>query len=163
MDRKKFITTSSLTIGGFLITANQSYSQLQEEQYDQKVVKAFVGAGHNNLDKVKEILSEYPNIVNAAYDWKNGDFETAVGGAGHVGNREVAEYLISQGARINLFTLTMLGKNELVKEFIEEFPALLRAKGPHGFSMLHHAKVGKNEELMEFFQAQGLKKMKFSL
>lgn len=34
----------------------------------------------------------------------------------------------------------MLGKTELVKPVLEEYPNLISAKGPHGFSLLHHAK-----------------------
>ncbi len=63
------------------------------------LVKAFVGAAHGNLEKTKEMLAETPALLNATWDWGGGDFETGLGGASHMGNREIAEYLIGQGAR----------------------------------------------------------------
>ena len=72
-------------------------------------VKDFVSAGHNNLDKVKQLLQEFPTLLYAMWDLGGGDFETALEGAGHVGNKEIANYLIKSGARTNMFVLTMLG------------------------------------------------------
>ena len=33
-----------------------------------------------------------------------------IGGAGHMGNREIAEFLIGQGARFDIFVAAMLGR-----------------------------------------------------
>jgi hypothetical protein len=40
------------------------------------------------------MLAELPTLLYATWDWGNGDFETALEGAGHVGNKEIANYLI---------------------------------------------------------------------
>jgi hypothetical protein len=48
----------------------------------------------------------------------------------------------------------MPGKTELVKPVVEAYPGLLHAKGPHGFTLLHHAKAG--EELCSYLQSKGL-------
>ena len=56
------------------------------------------------------MLSNTPNLLYCRYDWGGGDFESAIEGAGHVGNREVDEYIITQGARSSLPMLSMLGK-----------------------------------------------------
>lgn len=108
-------------------------------------MKEFVVAGHKDLNKVKEMLSDHPNLIYSRHDWGNGDFEEVIEGAGHLGNKEIANYLIDQGARINLFVLAMLGKTKLVKPVLEVYPALLMAKGAHGFTLLHHAKVGGDD------------------
>ncbi len=86
-------------------------------------------------------------------------------GAGHVGDRDIAEYLISQGARANLFVLTMLGHTAIVKELLALYPPLLRSKGPHGLTLLHHATRGGKpaKELLEHIQGLGLTDMKFAL
>ncbi|MBP6694840.1 MAG: hypothetical protein KA161_06910, partial [Saprospiraceae bacterium] len=91
-------------------------------------------------------------------DWGNGDFETALGAAGHVGNKEIANYLISFGARTDIFVLTMLGETDIVKAMLKTYPALLQSKGPHGFTLLHHAeKGGKDaEKLLKHVQKMGL-------
>ena len=124
---------------------------------DIKLVKDFVIAGHKDLPVVKEMLREHPNLIYCRYDFNNGDFEEAIEGAGHMGNKEIANYLIIQGARVNLFVLTMLGQTNLVKPVLEAYPELVFAKGPHGFTLLHHAKVGEATELHDFLLEKGLK------
>lgn len=160
MDRKSFIKTGICTALGMSVlpTFASGYNQNEPEPYKTKIVKEFVVAGHNNLDKVKEMLIDYPNLIYSRYDWGNGDFEEAIEGAGHLGDKEIANYLIGQGARVNLFVLTMLGKTNLVKPTLEVYPNLLYAKGPHGFTLLHHAKVGGNDsqELLAYLSEKGL-------
>jgi ankyrin repeat protein len=97
--------------------------------------------------------------VHSKYDWGNGDFESAIEGAGHVGNRAIAEYLIDAGSRVTLFVLATLGKTALVKPVLDAYPKLIFANGPHGFTLLHHAKLaGKDgEELYNYLQEKGLK------
>jgi hypothetical protein len=128
-------------------------------------VKEFVVAGHGNFDSVKKLLTELPTLLYATWDWGNGDFETALEGAGHVGNKEIANYLIGTGARTNLFVLTMLGKTQIVKSFLDTFPQYLDARGPHGFTFLHHAQKGGDDskELLDYFQSKGLKETKTAL
>lgn len=132
---------------------------------DKELVKEFVTVGHSNLEKVKAMLAEHPNLLNAAWDWGGGDFETAIEAAGHVGNKAIANYLISQGAVPDIFVLTMLGKTNLVKPLLEQYPELLNAKGAHGFTLLHHAQKGGDDakELLDYLQSKGLKETKIKL
>jgi len=111
------------------------------------------------------MLEEYPNLIFSRYDWGNGDFEEAIEGAGHVANKEIANYLIEKGARPNLFVLTMLGETSIVKSVIEKYPSLLTAKGPHGLSLLHHATKGGegSKELLEYFKQKGLSEMQYKI
>lgn len=166
ISRTRFLRSAAglgagLWLGGPRLAAGSQSKQ----RYDLELVRKFVGAGHNDLEKTKAMLEEHPNLLNSAWDWGGGDFETAIGGAGHVGNREIAEFLISRGARVNLFVLTMLGKTELVRPVIEAYPELLHAKGPHGFSLLHHANSGGEhaEALRLYLREQGLSETKFTL
>ncbi|MBA4057418.1 MAG: hypothetical protein C0490_22075 [Marivirga sp.] len=107
-----------------------------------ELVKEFVIAGHGNLEKTKQMLEATPSLLNASWDWGNGDFEEAIEGAGHVGNRDIALYLISKGARFTLFVAAMLGKIEIVKPMIEAYPETRLSKGPHGLDLIHHATKG---------------------
>jgi hypothetical protein len=120
-----------------------------------EIVREFVGAGHGNLDKIKEMLGNEPGLLNATVDHNRGDFEAAIGGAGHVGHREIAQFLISQGARYDIFVAAMLGELELVKAFLKLHPSLVHSKGPHGISLLAHAKAGKGpaEPVVSFLQS----------
>lgn len=47
---------------------------------------------HNNLDKVKTLLQEFPTLLYATWDWCGGDFETGLEGAGHVGNKDIVNH-----------------------------------------------------------------------
>ena len=111
------------------------------------------------------MLEEYPLLLNASWDWGGGDFETALGAAGHMGLKETANYLLQKGARADIFVLTMLGKTDIVKSTIKEFPSLLNSLGPHGFTLLHHAEKGgkDSEDLLAFFQSSGMKEKNISL
>ncbi len=160
MNRKTFIknAVSGVVLAG--LAPNLSFAQeLQEpEPIDIKLVKEFVVAGHKNLPLVKEMLNEHPNLIYSSYDWGSSDYEEAIEGAAHLGNKEIANYLISKGARVNLFTLTMLGKTDIVKSTLEAYPELIFAKGPHGFTLLHHANMGEAKELAYYLKDKGLKK-----
>lgn len=109
------------------------------------VVKEFVMAGHGQLHKIKEMLTQTPSLLNAAWDWGGGDFETALGGAAHMGNRAIAEFLIAQGARIDIFAAAMLGNLEIVQTMLALHPALQYARGPHGITLLTHAHKGGSQ------------------
>ena len=115
--------TGSAAFATMVLNPFTAFSQQDKKPpYSADVVKAFVSAGHNNLAKVKEMLAEFPHLLYASWDLGNGDFEQAIDGAAHVGDREIAEYLISQGARPNIFTMTMLGETELVKAMLSKYP-----------------------------------------
>lgn len=107
-----------------------------------QLVQEFVIAGHGNLPRVKEMLAETPALINAAWDWGGGDFETALGGAAHVGHRETAEYLLAHGARFDLFAAAMLGQLDVVRAVLAAFPEARHAAGAHGIPLLTHAKMG---------------------
>ena len=122
---------------------------------DRDLVQEFVGAGHSNLEKVKEMLAEHPALLNVAHDWGGGDFETALGGAAHVGTREVAEYLLAQGAQMTLHAAAMLGKLDLVKAILAEQPEAKNSPGAHGIPLIVHAKAGGTAEMVEYLESLG--------
>jgi hypothetical protein len=163
MDRKKFLLSATGSTAGLLLfngfTKSQGNIEGDPVAYPVDLVKEFVIAGHGDLSKVRSMLPGHPNLIYSKFDWGNGDFEAAIEGAGHVGNKEIAEYLIDEGSRVTLFILTMLGKTTLVKPILEAYPKLIFANGPHGFTLLHHAKQGgkDGEELYDYLQEKGLK------
>ncbi|MGO4921554.1 hypothetical protein [Maribacter spongiicola] len=137
MNRKSFIKKGIISSVGLGLIPSLSFgaNQIDPEPYKVELIKEFVLAGHFNLDKVKSMLIDYPNLIYSRYDWGNGDFEEAIEGAGHKGNKEVANYLIEKGARVNLFVLTMLGKTNLVKPILEAYPNLNILKGSSRFDL----------------------------
>lgn len=106
------------------------------------LVREFVIAGHGNLEQVKAMLAEQPALINAAWDWGDGDFETALGGAAHTGSREIALYLLENGAHMTIYAATMLGELDLVKAFIAVQPNAHLHPGAHGIPLIVHAQQG---------------------
>jgi hypothetical protein len=107
-----------------------------------ELVREMVTVAHFDLNRVKELVEARPSLACAAWDWGFGDWESALGAASHMGNRPIAEYLISKGGRPSLFSATMLGQLEVVKAFIAVQPAVQSIRGPHSISLLAHAKTG---------------------
>jgi hypothetical protein len=123
------------------------------------LVREFVGKAHGDLAATKSLLAETPGLLNATWDWGGGDFEMGIGGAGHMGNREIAEFLIGQGGRMDIFVAAMLGRLDIVKAMLAAYPGLLQSKGPHGITLMTHAKKGgaPSEPVVAFLESQGLK------
>ena len=123
-------------------------------QFDRPRVKRFVIAGHGNLAAVKAMLAEEPNLINGAIDWGNGDFETALGGASHMGRRDIAEFLLEHNARMDIFAATMLGKLDIVKAAVAAYPNIVHVPGPHGIPLIVHAEKGgpAAKDVLEFMR-----------
>ncbi len=107
---------------------------------DDESVSAVVGAAHTNLDKVKSLVNNRPELANAAWDWGFGDWESAIGAAAHMGRKDIADFLMSHGARPDHFTFAMLGELDALKAMLTARPGLQKVPGPHGIPLLQHAK-----------------------
>jgi len=112
---------------------------------EAELVQEFVGNAHGDFERVKELLAQEPGLVNATWDWGGGDFETALGAAGHMGRKDIANYLLDNGARIDLFVAAMLGKLEIVKAALSAYPEARNIPGPHGIPLIAHAEAGGEE------------------
>lgn len=119
------------------------------------LVQQFVGNAHGDLDRVKELLTQEPGLINATWDWGGGDFETGLGAASHMGRRDIAEFLLEHGARLDLFAAAMLGELNIVKAFLSAFPEAVNTPGPHGIPLLAHATAGgeRAKEVLEYLES----------
>lgn len=124
---------------------------------DAKQVREIVGASHRNEARVRELIEAKPALVNAWWDWGYGDWESPLGAASHVGNREIAAFLIERGARIDIFAAAMLGMTDVVKAFVKAQPGIQRTLGPHGITLLAHARAGGTQaaETLTFLESLG--------
>ena len=144
-------------------SANQAGTQNSEPVPDTfpaqppELAREMVTVSHFDLKRVKELLEARPSLARASWDWGFGDWESGLGAASHMGNRPIAEYLISQGARPSLFSAAMLGHVEVVKAMIAASPGAQRIRGPHGISLLAHAKAGGEQArlVFEFLKSLG--------
>lgn len=162
MNRTEFIHRS---IASGLALTLPSWATAQQEKpapIKIEVVKEFVSVAHGNFARVKEMLENDHLLLHVSNDWGGGDFESAIEAAGHVGNKEIANYLLGKGARYNIYLACMLGHLETVKNVLTFNPGLLNSKGPHGFTMLHHAQKGgeQSKPVVDYLQSLGAKETK---
>ena len=118
------------------------------------LVQEFVGNAHGDLNRVQELLAEEPALVNATWDWGGGDFETALGAAAHMGRKDIANFLLEHGARLDIFAAAMLGKLDIVKAALTAYPDALNTPGPHGIPLIVHAEKGGEDAsgVLEYLQ-----------
>jgi hypothetical protein len=132
------------------MAANERSPELAPELVNEFVLKA-----HGDLEVVKRLLEEEPALLNAAWDWGGGDWETGLGAAAHVGRRDIALYLLERGARMDVFAAAMLGEVEVVRAMLEAQPSLRDSHGPHGIPLVAHAEAGGEEarKVLDLLQA----------
>jgi len=151
MDRRTFALSGTVTLLGLSAkglaqqtsapttptpvtpSAGNSQAPPRPPALAQEMVKEFVIAAHGNLEKTKVMLAAEPGLVNATWDWGGGDFEQAIGGAGHM----------------DIFVAAMLGDLDLVKAWLQAQPHQATARGPHGIPLLVHAQMGAKNGVKE--------------
>ena len=153
MDRRSFLGV--LPVGAGLTLVGQQAAHIPQDgekrpspvhalypSQDPALVKDIVAAAHTDVDRVSELVEQKPELAKSAWDWGFGDWESALGAASHMGRRDIANVLIGAGARPNLFTHAMLGHLDVVKAAVAAQPGIQAIPGPHGISLLAHAKFG---------------------
>ena len=113
----------------------------KKPQLNREMLQDFVIYAHMDLDMTKKLLDKEPLLINGLMDWGAGDWESGLGGATHMGRRDIVSFLLERGARIDIFTATMMGQLDAVKSFLTLQPKLIDARGPHGFSLHFHAQL----------------------
>ena len=110
-----------------------------------ELVRDFVSNAHGDLEHVQQLVEREPMLINAAWDWGGGDWETGLGAAAHMGRKDIALWLLAKGARLDIFAAAMLGQVEIVQAILKAFPEARHWRGPHGIPLLNHAKAGREE------------------
>jgi hypothetical protein len=164
MNRSTFIRSTIMGAAGLAVPSLLRAQPAQDKPAPIKleIVKEFVNVAHGKFDRLKEMLENDHLLLHVSNDWGGGDYESAIEAAGHMGNKEIASYLLGKGARYNIYLACMLGHLDIVKQVLTSSPGLLNSKGPHGFTMLHHAQKGGDSSLavVEYLQSQGAKETK---
>jgi hypothetical protein len=163
MNRRGFLAGVGVLAGGAAagpIGAQTREGEGQTDwlpQQDPALVKEVVGVSHRDVKRVRELVERQPALANATIDWGFGDWESALGAAAHTGRREIAEVLLAHGARPSIFSAAMLGQLDVVKAFVSASPGVQRTPGPHGITLLAHAKAGGAgaAEVVTFLAALG--------
>ncbi|MDZ4770070.1 MAG: ankyrin repeat domain-containing protein [Chloroflexota bacterium] len=117
----------------------------------QETINEFVIAAHHDLPKVQTLLAEHPDILNENAEW----IETAIQGAAHVANHPIIDYLLAQGAPVDICTAALLGRADEVAAFLADNPALKDATGPHGIDIMYYPALGGHIAIAETLLAAG--------
>lgn len=160
LSRKRFLTlavAATATPSLFLFSQTNGAKKPKGDPLATDLVKEWVGKAHSDLARVKELFAQEPRLLNASFDHGGGDFESALEAAGHVGNRDIAEFLLANGARMNIFCAAMLGRLDIVKATLDAFPDLKNSAGPHGLKLKHHAIKGGEQAkaVLEYLESIG--------
>ena len=96
---------------------------MNEAKITKADVKEFVEAAHGDLPKVKQLLASKPLLR----DMPNGN-ETALGAACQMKRRDIIEFLLSQGAPMDIYVACVLGLTDEVAAFLDSDPSLINKK-----------------------------------
>lgn len=117
----------------------------------QEAINEFVVASHFDFPRVKTLLAETPELLNENAEW----IETPIQAAAHVGNREIAEFLLDQGAPLDICTASMLGLADEVRAMLADDPGLSEASGAHNLGVLFYPALVGNMEIAEILYEAG--------
>src|ERR687888_1493104 len=118
---------------------------------DQATVDELVGNAHGNLARVRELLIQHPQLVNASATWQ----ETPIQAAAQMANRPIIEMLLELGAPMDVYTAAALGRVEDVRRLLSAEPAHAAGTGVHGLPALYFAAVGDSAEVADLFLRLG--------
>lgn len=157
--RRVLLSASALGAARLALGADETRKSVSAAfpSHDVEAAREFVTVAHGNLARVKELVEKRPALAKTSFDWGFGDWETALGAASHIGHRPIAELLIANGAPPTIFSATMLGQLEIVKAFVVASPGIQRQHGPHGITLLAHARAGgaAAKPVLEYLQTLG--------
>lgn len=119
------------------------------------LTEKFVWAAHGDLPRVKEMLTQHPHLLNVTYNESN--LETALGAACQMKNIEIIEYLLSQGAELDIFAACVLGKQDEVAKMLDEDPKLIKAKNQHGHNHTLLKSAERHPTLVAYLRSRGAK------
>ena len=171
IDRRTFLRASAGLIAGSAMLSSALFAQTaapaapaagkpppKPPALPPDKVQATVGQAHRSLENVMKLVEETPLLANACWDWGGGDFETPLQAAAHTGGRNIAEYLLSKNARIDIYAAAMLGQLDFVRAVLALNPRAHEIPGPHGFTLLHCAKQGgeTSKPVFDWLLAQGV-------
>jgi len=145
MNHRRQFLSGCVAVGVFPSAAGIVSQDKSPARLNSKSVDLFVAKSHGDIETIMSMLKKEPAYANCARDWGDGDWETGLGAASHVGRREIAMLLLDSGARLDAFAAAMLGMKGVVSEMLKIRPKLHAVPGPHNISMLCHAIYGKKD------------------
>ncbi len=122
------------------------------QTFTQEEGNQFILECHSDLDSVKRKLGVAPSLANA---YNAATIESALGAAGHMGRADIAEYLLSHGAKPELAAAAMLGRKDEVAAALKQDASLARSGGAHNIPLAFHAAMSGDIEIMQMLWNAG--------
>lgn len=119
------------------------------------LTERFVWAAHGDLHAVREMLAEHPHLLDATYNETNQ--ETALGAACQMKETEIVEFLLSKGAKKDIFSACVLGRLGEVSKMLSDDPPLIRAKNKHGHNHTLLKSAEHHPALVAVLKSRGAK------
>ena len=86
--RRRFLGRTGVIAAGLATAASGAFAQApaaptqmpgrRSDPLPDALVNEWVWRGHFDLEGVKRMLGEHPTLLNAEYDWGNGDYQIQV-------------------------------------------------------------------------------------
>ncbi|MEM7116458.1 MAG: ankyrin repeat domain-containing protein [Chloroflexota bacterium] len=114
-------------------------------------INHFVNVAHGDLVQVQQLLEAEPGLLGTVNELG----ETALGAAAHIGQQEIAHYLLEKGATLDICTAAMLGQVDEVAAFLADDPRLVSARGAHGIPLMFHAALSGNTAVSQLILDHG--------
>ncbi|MEO8394556.1 MAG: ankyrin repeat domain-containing protein [Chloroflexota bacterium] len=111
----------------------------------QDQINNFVIAAHHDLPLVQKTLAEFPELLNENAEW----FETPIQAASHVYNRPLIDFLLAQGAPMDICTAAVLGRVDEVKGILVDDPEASQELGPHNLALMFYPAIVGNVEIAQ--------------
>jgi RNA polymerase sigma factor (sigma-70 family) len=121
---------------GDLLSADPSLANAStpREFWTGEVHALHFAVDEGNLDVVKTLVENGADVNDITKDMGWGPLHLAIG------KPEIAEYLISQGAKVDIFVACSMGDEDKARTLLTEDPSLVQSRGPDGATPLHFAK-----------------------
>jgi len=116
---------------------------------DKQTFLESVKAG--SFEKVRSMLDEQSELVNA----KDEKGISAAVWASYRGHKEIAAFLVSRGADLNIFEAATVGNADLVQKYVKKDPSLARSFAPDGFTALGLAAFFGNTDIADLLLKAG--------
>lgn len=151
MNRQTFLKHSLVASGAALsapfvhaqpVEADTGRGPGKGPRSDLRKVYEFVQAAHRDLPKVKAMLAADASLIHARWDWGDGDWESGLEGAAHMGARDIVRFMLANGVRCDVFSAAMLGHTDTVKAMIDLDSTTVDSRGPHGINLMFYVGYG---------------------
>ena len=122
---------------------------MPDTPYTQEQANQFIIDAHSDLEKVKAQVAETPELVHA---YNPETIESALGAAGHMARRDIAQFLLDNGAELELATAAM---TDHVREQLEADPQLAFSGGAHNIPVAAHANMSDDPAMLQLLWDHG--------